>query len=124
MLLQRLTQGGMTCVDIPQHYVDLTDPMNEIERLLRLRRIRHERNPAARWCFGNTQIAKNGNAQIKFVKEHRGKSVVRTKRIDMTAAWVNGMARARYYLASRSIYETRGIRRVGGPGKESEPGNS
>jgi phage terminase large subunit-like protein len=57
----------------------------------------HENNPVARWCFGNTSIAKNGQGFIKFVKEHKGKSVVRTKRIDLTAAWINAMARARFY---------------------------
>ncbi len=60
-------------------------------------RMTHEDNPVARWCFGNTSIAKNGQGYIKFVKEHKGKSVDRTKRIDLTAAWVNAMARARFF---------------------------
>lgn len=99
MLLQRLEQNqGMICVDVPQHYSELTDPMNLIEVLLSERKMTHEANPVARWCFGNTSIATNGNAQKKFVKEHKGKSVVRTKRIDLTAAWVIGMARAKTYV--------------------------
>lgn len=109
MLLQRLTQKGIKVVDVPQHYADLTDPMNEVDVMLRKQILKHERNDAARWCFGNTQISKNGNAQIKFVKEHRGRSVVRTKRIDMIAALVNGMARAKFYKTARSIYEGRGL---------------
>ena len=60
-------------------------------------RMTHEDNPVARWCFGNTSVAKNGQGYIKFVKEHKGKSVDRTKRIDLTAAWVDAMARARLY---------------------------
>jgi len=118
MLLQRLEAQGITCVDIPQTFVSLTDPMNLIEVLLKgkppapeekpslvqgklvLGRMTHENNPAARWCFGNTSIAKNGQGYIKFVKETKGKSVIRTKRIDTTAAWVNAMARARYYQGS------------------------
>jgi hypothetical protein len=47
--------------------------------------------------FGNTRIAKNGNGQIKYVKEHKGKSVSRTKRIDLMAALIIGMARAKTY---------------------------
>jgi phage terminase large subunit-like protein len=97
MLLQRLENADLTCVDIPQNYATLTDPMNLVEVLLKNRQLSHEPNPVARWCFGNTSIAKNGNAQIKYVKEHRGRSVVRSKRIDTMAAWICGMARAKTY---------------------------
>lgn len=115
MLLQVLTADGLTCVDVPQTYVGLTDAMNQVEILLRGKplepqddkatdgsslltgRMTHESNPVARWCFGNTSIATNGQGLKKYVKEHRGRSVVRTKRIDTTAAWVTAMARARYW---------------------------
>lgn len=128
MLLQRLEKKHLTVVDIPQQYATLTDPMQQIEILLRqkskivqedervslLPALTHENHPVARWCFGNTSIAKNGNAQIKYVKEHKGKSVDRTKRIDLTAAWVIAMARAKFYETIKSVYETRGIRTIGG----------
>ena len=113
MLLQELETAGLTCVDVPQTFVSLTDPLNQTEILLKGKkevgemkpvsgtlltgRMTHEPNPAARWCFGNTSIATNGQGFIKYVKEHRGKSVVRTKRIDLVASWVTGMARARFY---------------------------
>lgn len=97
MLLQRLENADFTCVDIPQTFASLTDPMNQIEVLLKNHQMSHENNPVARWCFGNTSIAKNGSGLIKYVKEHRGKSIVRTKRIDLIAAWVCAMARARFY---------------------------
>lgn len=126
MLWQRLEQDGLTCVDIPQQYGVLTDPMNTVEVLLRSRAreedengtpievpvLTHEAHPVARWCFGNTAIAKNGNAQIKYVKERKGRSLDRTKRIDLTVSWVCAMARARFYNTSKSVYETRGIRTV------------
>jgi phage terminase large subunit-like protein len=118
MLLQRLEAKGLTCVDIPQTFMSLTDPLNLTEVLLKGRppepseapvlvqgkmlvgRMTHEASPVARWCFGNTSVARNGQGYIKFVKEHKGKSVVRTKRIDLVAAWINAMARARYYTGS------------------------
>ena len=117
MLIQVLEQDGLVCVDVPQTFVSLTDPLNQTEILLKgvkeipsetkplagallTGRMTHENNPVARWCFGNTSIAKNGQGFIKFVKEHKGKSVVRTKRIDLTAAWINAMARARFYKGS------------------------
>ena len=115
MLLQVLEKDGLVCVDVPQTFVSLTDPMNQVEILLKGQppdpdlkaltgnlftgHMTHEANKVARWCFGNTSIAKNGQGFIKFVKEHKGKSVDRTKRIDTTAAWINAMARARFYSA-------------------------
>lgn len=124
MLLQRLENAGITCVDVPQTFVSLTDPMNQTEILLKGKpgdvgeesespdvqpitggrmltgNLTHEPDPVARWAFGNTSIAKNGQGFIKFVKEHKGKSVVRTKRIDPIAALINAMARARFYTGS------------------------
>jgi len=103
MLLQRLDNAGVTTVDIPQTFVQLTDPMNQTEVLLKEGKMTHENNPVARWAFGNTSIAKNGNGMIKYVKEHKGKSVVRTKRIDPVASWITGMARARFYKSSLDL---------------------
>jgi phage terminase large subunit-like protein len=102
---------GLECVEVPQTYTVLTDPMQMIDVLLRKRltvttdageeiqipALTHEPHPVARWAFGNTSIHKNGNAQIKYVKESKGKTLVRTKRIDPTAAWVIGMVRAKFY---------------------------
>lgn len=141
MLLQRLESDGIICVDTPQTFASLTDPMNQVEILLKGQagweeevetkvsqdnledeiipdvprehlikgRMTHEPNPVARWCFGNTSIAKNGQGYIKFVKEHKGKNVDRTKRIDLTSAWVDAMARARFYEGGVSVYDSRGI---------------
>lgn len=94
MLIQELEKEHLTCVDIPQTFMTLTNPLNETERLLKEKKLTHEASPVARWCFGNASIAKNGNGQIKLVKEHKGKSVVRTRRIDLVSAWIDAMARA------------------------------
>jgi phage terminase large subunit-like protein len=83
--------------------------MNTVEVLLRNGKLTHENNPVARWCFGNTSIAKNGNAQIKYVKERKGRGKDRTKRIDLTVALVCAMARARFHGSTESVYKTRGL---------------
>jgi phage terminase large subunit-like protein len=100
MLIQELEKKDLICSDVPQHFANLTGPMNLVDVLLNKKQLTHENNLVARWCFGNTAIAKNGNEQIKFVKEHRGKSVVRTKRIDTTSAWIDAMSRAQFYKGS------------------------
>lgn len=105
MLLQELEKEGLTCVDVPQTFMSLTNPLNETERLLGERKITHEASPVARWCFGNASIAKNGNAQIKLVKEHKGKSVVQTRRIDLISSWIDAMARAVAYKGSLDLSE-------------------
>lgn len=121
MLLQVLEKQNFVCVDVPQTFISLTDPLNQTEILLKGKpiteedkaltgdvplfsgRMTHENNLTARWCFGNTSIAVNGQGFKKYVKEHKGKSVDRTKRIDTTAAWITAMARARYYKGSVDI---------------------
>ena len=108
-LLQRLDEHGVKSVVVPQQYAHLTEPMNLIEVLMKKREIEHEAHPVGRWCFGNTSIHTNGNGQIKFVKETRGRTTIRTKRIDLTTAWINGMARAKFHSGSSSVYNTRGI---------------
>ncbi len=103
MLIQELEQKGLTCVDVPQTFVSMSNPLNETERLLKASTMTHEANQVARWCFGNASVAKNGNEQIKLVKEHKGKTVVRTRRIDLVSAWADAMARAVSYKGSVDV---------------------
>ena len=100
MMLQELQADGLTVVTVPQTFINLTDPMNQAEILLKENKLTHSSRPLARWTFGNTSIAKNGSGLIKYVKETRGKSVIRTKRIDPVAAWITAMCRARFYKGS------------------------
>ena len=109
MLIQRLEKAGLTCVDIPQTFLNMTNPINETEVLIREKKISHENNLVARWCFGNASVAKNGNGNVKFVKEHKGKSVDRTKRIDLVVAWMNAMSRAVNYTNRGSVYDSRDL---------------
>lgn len=114
MLLQVLEQDDkLLCSHIPQKFDTLTDPLTQTEILLNgndpdpnlkavegsllTGKLTHEKNLVAKWCFGNTSIATNGQGYKKYVKQYKGQSVIRTKRIDTTAAWITGMARARFY---------------------------
>lgn len=108
-LFQQLDEEGIKAEAIPQYYSHMTEPMNLIEMLMKKGELVHERHPVARWCFGNTSVHTNGSGQKKFVKETRGNSVVRTKRIDIIVAWVNGMARAKFTDNVSSVYDKRGF---------------
>ncbi len=106
MLTQRLMREGMEIVEVPQNIAGMSPAMKEIERLLRTGEMTHEKHPVARWCFGNVKIALDGNENIKPMKNKS------TGRIDITVAWINGMALAMQKEAATSVYETRGVRVV------------
>lgn len=113
MLITELQDAGVRVAEIPgylQSYATLTAPMSQLEILFRQKRIvqrdagsvelpslTHEAHPVARWCFGNTSIHKNGNSEMKYVKETKGRGVSHTKRIDLTVAMVLAMVRARFH---------------------------
>ena len=97
MLTQQEMKHGVNVVTMQGTLVNQTDPINQIETLLRSGQMTHERNDLVRWCFGNASIAMNGSGLKKLVKETRGKGLIRTKRIDPIMAWVLAMSRARFY---------------------------
>jgi phage terminase large subunit-like protein len=103
MLMQAEIKAGINVVTIQGTFANLTDPMNNIEMLLKSGKMKHERNELARWCFGNTSIAMNGSGLKKFVKETKGKTVIRTKRIDLMAALIMGMCRVPYEIQEEDI---------------------
>lgn len=109
MLLQRLTDAGFECVKVPQTFAVMTDPINNCEVLLKSGALTHEDSPVARWAFGNAAIAVNGSGLKKLVKESKGKTVMRTKRIDPMVALVTGLAQAKSYAVEGGVYENRGI---------------
>lgn len=102
MLTQELTKEDIEVIDIQQNMANMSPPMKEIERLLRLGIMTHDKNPAARWCFGNVNIAVDGNGNIKPMKNKS------KERIDLTVAAINAMSMA-MKLEQSSIYEGRGV---------------
>jgi phage terminase large subunit-like protein len=105
MLMQRLAKKDLEIVDIPQTFLNMTTPIDALEKLFRDGKISHLDDKVARWTFGNASIAKNGNGNMKFVKEHKGNSVVRTKRIDPIVALANAMSRALNYKGNVDLSE-------------------
>ena len=88
MLTQRLMRGGVDVIEIAQNMAQMSPAMKTIERLLKSDKMTHEKNPVARWCFGNVAIAVDGNENIKPMKN---KSY---ERIDVTVALINAVATA------------------------------
>jgi len=89
MLTQRLEQAGVTeIVEIPQTMAGLSAAMKTMERLLRRGEMTHQKNPCARWCFGNVRCAVDGNENIKPMKNRS------LERIDIVTSWIIAMAAA------------------------------
>lgn len=106
MLTQRLMNQGIEVAEVNQNMAMMSPAMKEIERLMKSHDMKHEYNPAARWCFGNVHIAVDGNENIKPMKN---KSV---DRIDLTVSLINAMAIAvlRENIRRESVYKRRGIK--------------
>jgi len=105
MLTQRLVAEGVDIVEVAQNMAQLSPAMKEVERLLKSGMMEHEENPLARWCFGNVNIAVDGNENIKPMKN---KSI---DRIDLTVALINAMAVAiKFEFMGGSVYDIRGVR--------------
>ena len=64
----------------------------------------HEKNPVARWCFGNMAIVIDGNENIKPMKNKSA------DRIDMMVALINAMNIAIRQEDETFIYNIRGMR--------------
>ena len=82
MMSGRLEKAKLTVVEIRQNMADMSPAMKDIEVKLRGGQMFHEHNTCARWNFGNTRCATDGNANIKPMKN------LSTGRIDITVAWI------------------------------------
>jgi phage terminase large subunit-like protein len=88
MLTQRLMREGVNVVEISQNMAQMSPAMKLIEQLMKRGLMTHEKNPLARWCWGNVVVAVDGNENIKPMK-NKSKD-----RIDVTVALINAMATA------------------------------
>lgn len=106
MLTQALAKKGIQTIEIGQDIEGMSPGMKELERLMRTGQLTHEKNPLARWCFGNIVVATDGNENIKPMKN---KSY---ERIDLIVALIDAMNAAILLEPKKSAYEDRGIRMV------------
>lgn len=86
MLTQQLEKQDITCIEVQQNMANMSPAMKEIERLMKIGQMTHEKNPLARWCFGNVVVVSDGNGNIKPMKNKA------RERIDVTVALINAMS--------------------------------
>lgn len=104
MLTQQLEKTGMQIIDVTQNMANMSPGMKELEILLKTGKMTHEDNKLARWCFGNVNIAVDGNENIKPMKNKS------RDRIDVIVALINAMAIAVRFEKDKCPYNAeRGI---------------
>lgn len=90
-VIQHLQAADLTCEPVPQTYAALSNPMNELLRLVRSNGIEHAGDPVLRWhadCI-EARSPKDQPDVLRPVKPNRQAS---TKRIDGIVAILNGLA--------------------------------
>lgn len=88
---------------VHQRIDHMSPNMKEIERLLRLGMLKHNKNPLARWCFGNVLLVTDGNENYK-PKKFRDSG-----RIDPIVALINAMFVCTKNEEPEAAYMRRGI---------------
>jgi phage terminase large subunit-like protein len=101
-LTQRCAKQGVDFIEVPQTMAGMSPAMKHTESLLKKQQLKHEKNPVARWCFGNVAVAVDGNENIKPMK-NKSKD-----RIDITVSMINMVAIAMRTEVD-SIYEGKGL---------------
>ncbi|WP_158738635.1 terminase large subunit [Alteribacillus sp. YIM 98480] len=104
MLTQRLMKAGVDVVEVQQNIKNMSPAMKTLEHLFKTGNFTHEKNPVARWCWGNVVVSTDGNENIKPMKNKS------KERIDLTVAMINAMATAMLFEDVESVYEDRGVR--------------
>lgn len=80
-----LREADIELMEVRQNIANMSPNMKEIERLLKTGQLKHDKNPLARWCFGNVKLVSDGNENYKPQKQRKG------GRIDLIVALINAM---------------------------------
>jgi phage terminase large subunit-like protein len=86
MLTQHLAKAGVKVYENPQTIAGMSPAMKAMEINIRSGKEYHEKNPCARWCFGNVRVHIDGNENMKPMKNRS------IDRIDITVADINATA--------------------------------
>lgn len=106
--MQEREAAGKTVIEIRQGVQTLSEPTKFFRELVLQGRIVHDGSPLLTWCLSNAVEVTDNNGNIKLSKKHKDDS----QRIDLAAAVINAMVRAMMAEDNRSVYETRGLRRL------------
>jgi len=108
-VVQVLEGKGLSMVQFGQGYKSMNPPMKELERMILAHKIRHGNNPVLTWMMDNVVARVDPAGNIKPDKERS------REKIDGVVALIMALDLALRHPAKKSVYETRGMRFIGGP---------
>lgn len=103
MLVERLTELGLTVVPFGQGYKDMSPPSREFYEQLMKGNMIHGGNPIMKWMCGNVVIEKDPAGNIKPTK---AKS---KDKIDGVVAAIMALDRCIRHEQTESVYDSRGL---------------
>lgn len=106
-VVQVLEKQGLTMVQFGQGYASMSPPMKELERLVLQGKLRHGNNPVLNWMADNLIASTDPSGNIKPDKTKS------KEKIDGMVALIMALDGALRNAPKKSVYEERGIRRVG-----------
>ncbi len=105
MLIQHLSDEGMTVVPFGQGFKDMSAPTRELYKLTLEKKLAHGGHPVLSWCMDNVVVQTDPAGNIKPSK---AKS---SEKIDLVVALIMALDRAirNELSSSESVYEKRGL---------------
>ena len=106
-VVQNLEKQGMTMVNFGQGFASMNPPMKDLERLVLSKKIHHGNNPVLTWMADNLVARMDPAGNVKPDKEKS------RDKIDGMVALIMALDLALRHPEVKSVYEKRGIRRLG-----------
>ena len=103
MLVTEAQNRGITCVELRPTVLNYSEPMKQIEALIRDSKIAHNGDPVMTWAMSNV-VAKLDAKDNVYPRKERPE-----KKIDPFVALCSAMNRAMGSGGARSVYESRGL---------------
>ena len=102
-LRQTIDPDGERIAEYPMNFKNFSEPMKQLEVILKNRKLAHNGNPVLKWMFSNIAIGTDENENIRPSKKHS------TGRIDGIVALIMALGRAMVQEDTASVYETRDL---------------
>ena len=106
-IITRLQESGILVEPVPQTFLGMSAPMQQVERLIYSKKLSHNNNPVVQWMLGNVAVMMDGNDNIKLDRKNK------KDKIDGIASLIDAMnVYMNFYDddGQKSVYEERGIR--------------
>lgn len=67
-IIQDLSAGGLTVIEMGQGYASMSPPTKELMKLILEKRIQFPKNPVMRWCASNVVVEQDAAGNVKMSK--------------------------------------------------------